>query len=64
MSHEAIACLSLGLPANVSHIVDEDSPLHDLSVEMMASRKMEVLCCALPLRPCGHRCLIAAESQA
>ena len=45
MNAEALACLSLGLPASVSHIVDEASPLHDLSVMMMAQRRMEVPYC-------------------
>ena len=42
MSHESHARLALGLPANVCHVVNDDSPLHDLSVEMMAERQMEV----------------------
>lgn len=37
-----MACLSLGLPATVSHIIDENSPLCNLSIEKMASRRMEV----------------------
>lgn len=42
MSAEAMACLSLGLPATVSHIIDENSPLANLSVQKMAARRMEV----------------------
>lgn len=42
MSEEALACLSLGLPATVSHIIDEKSPLANLSIQKMASRRMEV----------------------
>jgi hypothetical protein len=50
MSREAHARLSLGLPANVCHIIDESSPLHDLSVVTMADRKMEARLNSFPLR--------------
>lgn len=43
MSNEADACLSLGLPATICHTIDRHSPLHDLSIETMAKRKMEVI---------------------
>ena len=41
MSREAEACLSLGLPATVSHVIDDNSPLANLSVQSMAARHME-----------------------
>lgn len=50
MSNESNACLSLGLPAEVSHIIDHNSPLFDLSVATMAARKMEA--CIPSLCPC------------
>jgi hypothetical protein len=43
VSNEADACLSLGLPATICHTIDSHSPLHDLSIETMAKRKMEVI---------------------
>jgi hypothetical protein len=51
MSEEAMACLSLGLPATVSHIIDEQSPLANLSIQKMAARRMEVR-----PRSCLHAC--------
>lgn len=44
LSPEAQACLWLGLPATISHVIDDDSPLSHLSIDQMADRKMEVLC--------------------
>eukprot|EP00892_Ulva_mutabilis_P008016 jgi/Ulvmu1/5587/UM023_0124.1 len=43
MSSEAEACLSLGLPATVSHVIDDDSPLANLSIQTMAARHMEIV---------------------
>lgn len=42
MSSEAEACLSLGLPATVSHVIDDESPLANISIQTMAARNMEV----------------------
>lgn len=42
MSTEAEACLSLGLPATVSHVIDDHSPLANISIQTMAARHMEV----------------------
>lgn len=56
MSAEAMACLSLGLPATVSHIIDEQSPLANLSIQKMAARRMEVSSPAMhrpPAQPVG-----------
>ena len=52
MSAEAMACLSLGLPATVSHIIDEQSPLANLSIQKMAARRMEV--CSTPHPRSAH----------
>jgi hypothetical protein len=42
LTSEAEACLALGLPTTISHIIDEASPLYSLSIQEMASRRMEV----------------------
>lgn len=38
---EAKACLFLGLPATVTHVIDASSPLADLSLAAMASWNMQ-----------------------
>jgi hypothetical protein len=42
LSDEADACLSLGLPGVATHVINESSPLFNLSITTMARRKMEV----------------------
>jgi hypothetical protein len=42
LSDESDACLSLGLPGVATHVIDESSPLFNLSITTMAHRKMEV----------------------
>ena len=43
LSKEGQASLWLGLPATVSHTVDESSPLANISLEQMAERGMQIL---------------------